>query len=694
MNILKRTLATAQAKSAPMIEIFVNGKAVQVPNNITLIQAISVAGIDTPRFCYHERLAVAGNCRMCLVEIEKVPKPVASCAYPLSAGMKVSTDTAMIKKAREGVMEFLLANHPLDCVICDQGGECDLQDQSMAFGSDRSRTSVFYEKRAVEDKEFGPLVKTSMNRCIHCTRCVRFANEVAGFSELGTSGRGNDMQITTFVEKPLKSELSGNIIDLCPVGALTSKPYEFKARSWELKKTESIDVLDAVGSNIRVDSRGMEVMRILPRLNESINEEWISDKTRFAYDGLKRQRLMQPLVKINGQFVACSWEKALSVVSENLKRFNPEEIEAIAGPLIDSESLFSMKMFMNSLGSDNLFFDGKELKNPFVFGKSIRELYLFNTGIQNIEDSDSILIIGSNPRIEATILNARIRKTWLNKDISIGLIGKKKELTYEFDYLGDSLKDLKNIQKSEFWSKFSTAQNPMIILGESCIFTPCKNEIIAEVYKIASKSNLLKGDWNGLNILPTRASFVGGNDLGWAEKERKTKGKFTWLMGADEFDISDIRKDGFIVYQGHHGDLGASIADVVLPGAAYTEKNGIYSNLEGRIQQTHIAVPPPGSAKQDWEIIRACSEFHGKPLPFDNLSSLRQSMAASIAALRNDLEKCKPEDLKKVLKSLCVADSGLDVDFTFSEAIKDYYLTDSISRASITMSKCSKELSQ
>ena len=671
-----------------MPTLTIDGKTITVEDGTTLIQACEQLGIEIPRFCYHSRLKIAGNCRMCLVEMEKFPKPVASCTQPALDNMIIHTNSPMVEKARKGVMEFLLINHPLDCPICDQAGECDLQDQAMAYGKGESRYSE--EKRAVIDKEFGPLIKTHMTRCIHCTRCVRFITDVAGIPELGALYRGEDMEISTYVEKSVSSELSGNIIDLCPVGALTSKPYAFKARSWELDKTESIDVLDAVGSNIRIDSRGVEVMRILPRLNEEINEEWISDKTRFACDGLSKQRLEHPFIKKNGKLVKSSWAEAFASIKKNVRNLSGNEIAAIAGDLADTESMFLLKDLMTKLGSDNI--DCRQYGEKLEV--SNRSDYLFNTSIEGIEKADFCLIIGSNPRKEASILNARIRKSQVNNGLKVALIGSKADLTYKYEHLGNEVKILEDILsgKHEISQELDKAKNPMLILGNQVLCLEDGAEIITLAKLIAEKYNFVSEDWNGFNILHTAASRVGGLDIGFVptksalnvgqilDKAAEGSIKFVYLLGADEIDIAKLG-NSFVVYQGHHGDAGAHAADVILPGSAYSEKDATYVNLEGRVQRTKRAIFAPKEAKLDWKIILELADAIDNRLDYKELSEIRAAMI-----------KVAPH----FAKVGCVEAAPFIInkrEFNCNTAIigyndNNYYLTDPICRASVTMSKC------
>ncbi|KAF8508727.1 NADH-ubiquinone oxidoreductase [Hysterangium stoloniferum] len=695
-----RSFTSSSARSAD-ITLTVDGKEVTVPQGSALIQACEAAGATIPRFCYHDRLAVAGNCRMCLVEVERAPKPVASCAVPAAPGSKVFTNTPMVHEAREGVMEFLLANHPLDCPICDQGGECDLQDQSMRYGSDRTRFHEITGKRAVENKDFGPLVKTSMNRCIQCTRCVRFANEVAGVEELGTTGRGNDMQIGTYVEKVMDSELSGNIVDLCPVGALTSKPYAFHARPWELKNTESIDVMDAVGSNIRVDSRGVEVMRIQPRTNDDVNEEWISDKTRYAYDGLKFQRLTTPLVRRGNRFEATTWEAALTAIADGLAASGAQgdEIKAIAGHLADTESLAALKDLVNKLGSDNLALDQEGGDKAPVHGVDIRSNYLFNSTIPGLETADAILLVGTNPRHEAAVLNSRIRKSWLHSSLEVGWIGERADPAYGYEFLGEDIKALSEFiaGKGAFAAKFKEAKRPMIIVGSAVAEHPDGQAVYTMLgrYVETNKNKLVTPDWNGFNTLQRIASRPAAYDIGFipSKKASLTDPKFIYLLNADEVKPSSIPKDAFVVYQGHHGDIGASLADVVLPAAAYTEKTTTWINTEGRSQLSRAAVPPPGASREDWKVVRALSEVLGVPLPYDDVLSLRDRLwEISPTLVRYDVAEPVSVDVALAglnqLASKSIPAKALGT--AFKKPVSNFYQTDPISRASVTMAHCTR----
>ncbi|XP_057501005.1 NADH dehydrogenase [ubiquinone] iron-sulfur protein 1, mitochondrial [Actinidia eriantha] len=669
------------------IEVFVDGYPVRIPKGMTVLQACEVAGVDIPRFCYHSRLSIAGNCRMCLVEVEKSPKPVASCAMPALPGMKIKTDTPIAKKAREGVMEFLLMNHPLDCPICDQGGECDLQDQSMAFGSDRGRFTEM--KRSVVDKNLGPLVKTVMTRCIQCTRCVRFATEVAGVQDLGMLGRGSGEEIGTYVEKLMTSELSGNVIDICPVGALTSKPFAFKARNWELKGTESIDVTDAVGSNIRIDSRGPEVMRILPRLNEDINEEWISDKTRFFYDGLKRQRLNDPMIRgADGRFKAVSWRDALAVVAEVIHQVKPEGIVGVAGKLSDAESMIALKDFLNRMGSNNVWCEGNSM-NP---NADLRSGYLLNSGICGLEKADVFLLVGTQPRVEAAMVNARIRKTVRATQAKVGYIGPPTDLNYDHQHLGTGPQTLTEITENRhpFCSALSNAKNPAIIVGAGIFERQDKEAIFSAVESIAKHCNAIRPDWNGLNVLLLNAAQAAALDLGLVPESENCieSSKFLYLMGADDVSLEKLPSDAFVVYQGHHGDRGVYRANVILPAAAFTEKEGIYENTEGCAQQTLPAVPTVGDARDDWKIIRALSEVAGVRLPYDTLDGVR-SRIRTVAPNLLHMDERQPATFSSSVKPEC---SDKMSSTPFGTAVENFYMTDSITRASKIMAQCSAML--
>jgi NADH-quinone oxidoreductase subunit G len=670
------------------VKVTVDGVDVEVEAGATILQACEEAGAEIPRFCYHERLSVAGNCRMCLVEVERAPKPVASCAAPVAPDMVVSTQTDSVKAAREGVMEFLLINHPLDCPICDQGGECDLQDQALGYGIDSSRFDD--NKRAVEDKQMGPLVQTIMTRCIHCTRCVRFATEVAGVPEIGAIGRGEDMEITTYLEASLDSEMSGNVIDLCPVGALTSKPYAYTARPWELKKTETIDVMDAVGSNIRVDMRGREAMRILPRNHDDVNEEWLSDKSRFVWDGLNTQRLDRPYIRRDGKLVPASWDDAFALVAENVKG-KADKLGAIAGDLVCAEGQFALKTLMDNLASPHLDCrqDGAQISGP-------RANYLFNSSIAGIEQADALLIIGSNPRLEAPVLNARIRKRWTMGQFPIGAIGAQADLTYDVEMIGagaDSLKELV-AGKHGFAKVLKDAERPMIIIGQGALAREDGAAVLAAAIDLAHATGAISDAWNGFNMLHTAAARVAGLDLGLLPGEggKDVAGMLAGaasgaletiiLYGADEIAGAALG-DAFVIYIGSHGDRGAHRADVILPAAAYTEKQAIFVNTEGRPQMSERAAFPPGEAREDWKIFRALSAHVDATLDFDTVDALRASMFAQaphLAQLDHIVPAGAPE-------APAAADMSAEA---FQTPIEDFYFTNPIARASATMAACAK----
>ncbi|EDW82878.1 uncharacterized protein Dwil_GK10239 [Drosophila willistoni] len=682
----------APAKAPEKIEVFVDDIPVQVLPGTTVLQAAAQIGVEIPRFCYHERLAVAGNCRMCLVEVEKSPKPVAACAMPVMKGWRIKTNSDLTRKAREGVMEFLLMNHPLDCPICDQGGECDLQDQAMAFGSDRSRfTDINYTgKRAVEDKDIGPLVKTIMTRCIHCTRCVRFASEIAGVDDLGTTGRGNDMQIGTYVEKLFLTELSGNVIDLCPVGALTNKPYSFVARPWEIRKVSSIDVLDAVGSNIVVSTRTNEVLRILPRENEDVNEEWLADKSRFACDGLKRQRLVAPMVRMpNGELQAVEWEGALIAVAKALKKANGQ-VAGVSGQLADVESLVALKDLVNRLEGETLVTEQGFIKGA---GSDVRANYLLNSTIAGLEEADAVLLVGTNPRYEAPLVNTRLRKAYVHNELQIASIGPKIDLSYQHENLGADASLIKDVCSGThaFSKVLEGAKKPAIIIGADLLERPDGAAIHATILDYCQK--LKKKDWNPFNVLQNNAAQVGALDVGYqagVEAVIKAQPKVLFLLNADAGKLTreQLPKDCFIVYIGSHGDNGASIADAVLPGAAYTEKQAIYVNTEGRPQQTLTAVSPPGMAREDWKILRAISEVVSTPLPYDTLDELR-SRLEDLGPHLTRLGELEPASLSEAGSQATISKSinGGPIDVKQKE-LRDYFMTDAVSRASPTMAKC------
>lgn len=691
-----RRFLSASTRTRAPVSVTIDGRTVSIEAGSSIIQAAEMAGVKIPRYCYHEKLAIAGNCRMCLVDVERMPKLIASCAVPVAQGMVVHTDLERITKAREGVTEMLLENHPLDCPVCDQGGECDLQEQSNRYGSDRGRFVEVVGKRAVENKAIGPLVKTLMNRCIHCTRCVRFMNDVAGAPELGTSGRGNDMQIGTYIERNINSEMSGNIIDLCPVGALTSKPYAFKARPWELKRTETIDVMDALGSNVRVDARGIEVMRVMPRLNDEINEEWISDKSRFACDGLKTQRLTTPLIKNGDKFEVASWDEALSTITAafNKLKIGNNEIKAVAGALTDAESMVALKDLVNRLGSDHTTTDVKVAVD--AHGLDVRSNYIFNSTIDGIEDADEILLVGTNPRLEAAVLNSRIRKVWLRLDLKISAVGQEFESTFDVENVGADANALKKALAGKIGERLSKASQPLIIVGsgvaESADASAIYNMVGAFAEKNAKTFNTEK--WNGVNLLHREASRVGALDVGFAiisDEVSLVTPKLIYLLGADEVDVKDIPKDAFVVYQGHHGDKGASLADVILPGAAYTEKSATYVNTEGRTQITRAATNAPGAAREDWMIIRALLEYLNVKLPYDDLIGVRSRLGEIaphlvrhevVEPVSADIAQIGFADLVSRNKKATIAGSLL------KNPISNFYFTDVISRSSPTMAKC------
>ena len=687
-----------------MPKLIINGKEHEMPNGITLIQACEIAGVEIPRFCYHERLSIAGNCRMCLIEVAGMPKPVASCAMsvndlrPARDGTPPSivTDSETVKKAREGVLEFLLINHPLDCPICDQGGECDLQDQTMAYGFDASRFQD--NKRAVEEKYLGPLIDTYMNRCIHCTRCIRFMTEVAGVEELGAIGRGEDMEITTYLERGMFSNLSGNVVDLCPVGALTSKPYAFVARPWELTKTPSIDVMDAVGSAIRVDARGREVLRILPRENEAINEEWISDKARHVWDGLRTQRIDRPYVRRDGKLEPTSWDEAFRLIAGKLKGLDGKRLGAIAGDLAACEEMFALKLLAERLGSPNIDCRQDGAKLDPTLG---RATYVFNSTIEGIDRADAFLVVGTNPRREAPVLNARILKRIRQSQARppVGLIGEEADLTYAYDYLGAGPETLAKVADGShsFLKKLEGAGRPILMVGQAALARTDGAAVLALAAKAAMTMGAIKPGWNGFNILHHAAARVGGLDIGFVPDDggldvegmldAASAGKLdvVYLLGADQIDMERLG-NAFVIYQGSHGEQGAHRADVILPGAAYTEKSAIYVNTEGRPQMTARAVFPPGEAREDWKIIRALSGVLGKPLPFDSATELRAKLfeAHPHLALLDLIEPADSAAVERLAQKPARADKE-----RFGHAIDDYYLTNPIARASAIMANLS-----
>ena len=672
--------------------ITINHKEVEFENGMTVMQACELVGIEIPRFCYHDKLSIAGNCRMCLVEMEKSPKPIASCAMPAAEGMKILTNTRNVENARKGVMEFLLINHPLDCPICDQGGECDLQDQALHYGFDKSR----YEenKRAVKNKHLGPLVSTIMTRCIHCTRCVRFSTEVAGVDDLGLLGRGESAEITTYLEKTIKSELSGNVIDLCPVGALTSKPYAFKARPWELNKTESIDVFDAMGSSIRIDTLGKKTLRVLPRMNEEINEEWISDKSRFAIDGLSKQRIDTPYLLKDGKLVIAEWDEVLVNITQEISKRGKENTLALSGKFTDIETLFSAKSFLQSLGSN--YFDCRYDNVQFI--ENQRASYLFNSSIQEIDNADAILLIGTNPRWEACVLNARIRKAYINNDCKIGLIGKKLDLTYKYEHLSERIEHINDLlnNNSPFSEVLKNSKKSLIIIGNSAINYRDGKEVLNVCSEIAKKYNVSNNNFNGFNILQQDISKVGAVDIGFYNHDfaqnfdqniKNHINKFNpvvFLLSADEINHS-ILEGAFIVYLGHHGDDLAQLADIVLPSPAYTEKSSTYMNMEGRVLQTTRCYHPLGVSKEEWKIFRALSNNFSQKLKFNNLSELRNEIS-NLFPVFKEINNLPPSSKLDFGSSTKIEDRVLEYN------IKNFYMTDVISRASITMANCTREI--
>ena len=702
----------------PSRKLIIDGIEVEADDNATLLQVCESTGAEIPRFCYHERLSVAGNCRMCLVEWVGAPKPQSSCALQVKdippnrdgTPAKINTKSPIATRAREGVMEFLLINHPLDCPICDQGGECDLQDQAMGYG--RAAFNRFHEnKRAVEDKNMGPLVKTVMTRCIQCTRCIRFATEICGVDDLGATGRGEDMEITTYLEKAFASELSGNVVDLCPVGALTSKPYAFNARPWELRKTDSIDVMDAQGCNIRIDARGPQVMRVLPRLNEAVNEEWISDKARHACDGLMRQRLDRPYIRKSGKLQPATWAEAFAAIAARVAATTPDKMAAVVGDLAAAEEIKALKDLMLALGVKNIDCrqDGARLGGS-------RQSYLFNTTIAGVEAADAILLVGANPRWEAPVLNARIRKTWLAGNIRIAGIGVVPNQTYPVQDLGAEVAVLEQIANGghDFAKILRDAKRPMIVVGASAVARADGAAILRLAAKIAADTGMIgpaggpaEGGWNGFNVLHTAASRVAALDLGFVpgtnsdgtsgrdvaaivDGAQKGEIDFIYSLGADEFDCSHLGR-AFVVYQGSHGDAGAHNADIVLPGAAYTEKEGLYANFEGRVQPAHRAAFPPGEAKEDWAILRALSDVLGKRLPYDTLAALRAAIVADAPHFADHHELVPHGGAGATDWSQVGADTPLDAAQPLRSAMTDFYLTNAIARASATMAECSRE---
>jgi len=673
-----------------MAKVTVDGIEVEVPNGATVLQACEAVGKEIPRFCYHERLSVAGNCRMCLVEVEKAPKPVASCAYPVADGMVVKTDSVMVRNARRAVMEFLLINHPLDCPICDQGGACDLQDLSMSYGMDKSRYTE--AKRAVKDKYIGPLIKTVMNRCIHCTRCIRFASEVAGVPELGATGRGEAMEVGTYVEKALTTELSGNLVDICPVGALTGRPYAFTQRPWEVRKTDSIDVQDATGTNIVLDNRGPEILKIQPRINDDVNEEWMADRGRFSFDGLKRRRLDRPWVKRDGKLRPTGWSEALAEVAARIRATSPDRVGAIAGDLVDAESVFALRALMHGIGSANL--DCRQ--DGAAIDATRRDFYLFNTTIAGIDEADALLIVGGDPRKEAPVLNARIRKRHVLGRFPIGRIGPAGlDLTYPHQHLGEGPAALRAMLDGThpFAEAFRAAKKPMVVLSRGALARPDGLHVLAAAWAVAAGANALRPDWHGFNLLHHFGGQVGALELGFLPgREGKDIGAMLgggvdvlWLLGADGFDPATIAPSTFVIYQGHHGDRAAARADLILPGAAYTEKDGTYVNTEGRAQRAWFAVHAPGEAREDWRIVRAAADALGVRLPFDDLAALRAEMAKAAPVLAEPFARRGCDDATGP-----AGNPAAMSDAPFQLAITQYHLADAIARASEVMAECAR----
>ncbi len=680
-----------------MPTLTIDGQEITVEANTTVLQAAEELGIEIPRFCYHDRLSIAGNCRMCLVEMEKAPKPIASCAMPVGEGMVIHTNSPVAEKARKGAMEFLLINHPLDCPICDQGGECDLQDQAVSYGKGDSRFGE--HKRAVKDKYLGPLIATTMTRCITCTRCVRFATEIAGVEELGATFRGEATEISTYVEEALTSELSGNLADVCPVGALTHQAYAYSSRPWELRKTESIDVHDAVGSNIRIDCRGAEIMRILPRLHEDINEEWLSDRSRYASDGLALQRLDKPYVRVDGKLTPASWETAFAAIKAKIDGLGDGaggRMAAIAGDMADVEAMLALKEMFTALGSANLDCrqDGAKIEGRHRGG------YIFNSSIAGIEDADALLLVGCNPRTEATLVNARIRKRWLVGGFPVGVIGgvdgPGTDLTYKYDYLGAGPATLAEVADgiNAFAKVLGDAERPMIIVGSGALARNDGAAVLDLARKVAEGTGMIGAEWNGFNVLHRAASRVGGLDLGFlpgdggrdvagiVDGASKNEVDLLWLLGADEIDMAALGNT-FVVYQGHHGDAGAHRADVILPGAAYTEKDATWVNTEGRVQHGRQAAYPPGDAREDWTILRAFSALLGQPLPYDSLAQLRAHIAEAVPGL-GVIDQAEPGEMGAFGMA---GDLGANA---FKSPINDYYMANAICRASAVMAECSR----
>lgn len=674
-----------------MAKIIINDKEIEVDNGATVMDACKKAGIEVPHFCHHPKLSIAGNCRMCLVEIERCPKPVASCAQPISESMIVRTNSPMVEKARKGVLELLLLNHPLDCPVCDQGGECDLQDLTMKHGPGESQN--IFPRRLVSEKNMGPLVGTVMTRCIHCTKCVRFMNEVAGSPEIGAFSRGEDMEISTYLEKNLDSELSGNIIDLCPVGALTSLPFKFQARSWEMEHINSIDISDAVGSNTRLDVRGMNVMRILPRSNDDINEDWISDKARFSYDGLKAQRLDKPFIKESNSFKEASWDSALEYIQEKISSTKSTEVAALSGDLVDCESTFLLKELMNDIGSPHT--DCRLNNAPF--DPKHRESYLFNTTISGIEEADCILLIATNPRTEAPLINARIYKRYLKGGLTVARIGIEEKLNYPTLHLSDNAHLLQDILSGKhiFSKTWKSAKKPMLIIGESALSRRDDLTIMHTAQQLCKQVNAHNDEWNGYNILHTHAASVGSLDVGFVPGEnglnamqildasKKNTIKVLFLHGVDCFNRKDFGDDTFIIYIGHHGDLGAHAADVILPSTAYNEKTALYVNTEGRVQQVNQATPSLGLAKTDWKIIKLLADTLGVTLPYNS----REDILKKLGNINNAFQQIGMIT-KNTLQDIKLSTPETLSNKPFEPLITNFYMTDVICKNSVVMAEC------
>ncbi len=679
-----------------MPTIKINGTSYEVESGLTLIQACDLLGIEIPRFCYHEKLAIAGNCRMCLVELKGANKPVPSCSQELVDGMEFITKGDNIDNIRKGILEFILINHPLDCPICDQGGECDLQDQTIKYGLDKSR--YIYEKRAVKDKDLGPLVKTVMTRCIACTRCIRFTDEICGTYELGGLNRGENIEISNYISKTLTSELSGNLVDICPVGALTNKQYAFKGRPWELKHTDTIDVLDATGSNIRVDTLGLSVARILPRINEEINEEWLGDKSRYICDSLHIQRLDTPLIKVGNKFKEASWDEAFNLIFQEISKLESQQISAIAGDFADVESMFLLKEMLLSLGSTQV----EANQDNTIFDVTNRTSYLFNTTIKNIEKADSILLIGVNPKIESPIINHKIRKRYLQGGCKIGVIGNSISLNYKYTHIGENINAIQDLiqDKNPFSQLLSKSNYPLVILGRSVFHKDIYSHTSYLINQLINKFKVIKEGYNGYNVLHTKAANVGALDIGFTQsnifktmedilKDAKVNNiKFIWSLGADEVDYSNL-KNTFIVYQGSHGDVGAKFASVILPSSLWLEKDSTYINTEGRIQSTNKSLPLLGLAKEDWKIIRAFSNYLKTPLPYNNLSQIRDSLVKRFAFFNSYNTPPEQNFNTEIFNSNFIKEGEIKNVF-FNNNLDNYYVSDSLSRHSVALNQCNK----